>query len=88
MINRGKLFGNFFKCDAKTRRALLSMTMNLLSDRYVREMIFATLREAKKMQAKKEFEVRSIVSGKIQNAIEAVGIAIEDDKTAAGKKTS
>ena len=88
MINRGKLFGNFFKCDAKTRRALLSMTMNLLSDRYVREMIFATLREAKKMQAKKEFEVRSIVSGKIENAIEAVGIAIEDDKTAAGKKTS
>lgn len=74
MKNRGKLFGNFFRCDAETRRVLLSMTMKLLSDRYVREMIFVSLREAKKMQAKKEFEERSIVSGKIDNAIESIGI--------------
>lgn len=73
MKNRGKLFGNFFKCDAETRKILLSMTMRLISDRYVREMILISLREAKKMQDKKEFEERSIVSGKIYNAIESIG---------------
>ncbi len=80
MINRGKLFGNFFKCDAATRKILLSMMMKLMSDRYVREMAKISMREAKKMQDKKEFEESSIVSGNIDKAIESIGVIVDPDE--------
>ena len=80
MINRGKLFGNFFKCDAVTRKILLSMMMKLMSDRYVREMAKISMREAKKMQDKKEFEESSIVSGNIDKAIESIGVIVDPDE--------
>ena len=80
MTNRGKLFGNFFKCDAATRKILLSMMMKLMSDRYVREMAKISMREAKKMQDKKEFEESSIVSGNIDKAIESIGVIVDPDE--------
>lgn len=86
MKNRGKLFGNFFKCDSGTRKLLLSMMMKLMSDRYVREMVFVSLREAKKMQGKKEFEEMSIVSGKIDDAIESIGLIIDGAENGTERK--
>lgn len=80
MKNRGKLLGNFFRCDSKTRKLLLSMMLKLMSDRYVREMVFVSLREAKKMQGKKDFEEMSIVSGKIDDAIESIGLVAGDEE--------
>ena len=79
MRNRGKLFGNFFKCNAATRRILLSMMTKLMSDRYVREMVMISMREARKMQDKKEFEESSIVSGNIDKAIESIGVIVDRD---------
>ena len=54
--------------------------MKLMSDRYVREMAKISMREAKKMQDKKEFEESSIVSGNIDKAIESIGVIVDPDE--------
>ena len=78
-LAKSELFGNFFKCNAATRRILLSMMTKLMSDRYVREMVMISMREARKMQDKKEFEESSIVSGNIDKAIESIGVIVDRD---------
>lgn len=78
LSNRGKLFGSFFKCDAKTRNLLFKVTVELGSDKYVREMLMMSLRESKKMRRKKDFEEITIGKGDIDSAIESIGIIGSD----------
>ena len=55
------------------------MMTKLMSNRYVREMVMISMREARKMQDKKEFEESSIVSGNIDKAIESIGVIVDRD---------